>query len=275
MATESKSRSMKPPGLQSRGTASTQLMPGSLVSPPYNSCAWYEKENLVCITDIDNRTISYKIPTLIIQSRAQAALHMSNESLACRLAKLKVNAGRLQRELFLLQRHIKEFQCPLFETYEADILTRLIDVAHAHQDKKMMGGTAISSESIAEREIISRAYINASKQVQEETIEKLGLSSQHYQAIRRYEEVRKCIPLSRALAMAWDFGEIEHRMPACAYTYSRSQHIAAQIHSKPKRPLRDGCLRRRTSYRGSMPSGRSYTPSATAAQLSRVLPSFE
>ncbi|KAJ5460437.1 uncharacterized protein N7458_001989 [Penicillium daleae] len=167
MATESKSRSMKPPGLQSRGTASTQLMPGSLVSPPYNSCAWYEKENL---------------------SRAQAALHMSNENLACRLAKLKVNAGRLQRELFLLQRHIKEFQCPLFETYEADILTRLIDVVHAHQDKKMMGGTAISSESIAEREIISRAYINASKQVQEETIEKLGLSSQHYQAIRRYEE---------------------------------------------------------------------------------------
>jgi hypothetical protein len=64
-------------------------------------------------------------------------------------------------------------------------------------------------------------------------------------------------------------------MAACAYTYSRSQHIAAQIHSKPKRPLRDGCLRRRTSYRGSMPSGRSYTPSATAAQLSRALPSFE
>ena len=261
--------------MQSRGTVSTPLMPGSLVSPPYNSCAWYEKENLVCITDINNRTVSYKIPTLIIQSRAQAALHVSNEDLACRLVKLKVNTGRLQRELFLLQRHIKEFQCPLFETYEADILTRLIDVAHAHQDKKMKGGTAISFQSIAEREIISRAYINASKQVQEETIEKLGLSNQHYLAICRYEEVRKCFSLSRALARAWKFGETEHRFPVSAYTYNRSQHIAAQIHSKPRHPLLDGCLRRRTFYRGSTPSGRSYTPSAMAAQSSRALPSLE
>ena len=66
-----------------------------------------------------------------------------HEDLAHCLAKLKANAARLQREIFVLQRHIKEFQHPLFETWEADILTRLIDVAHAYQPNKMTKGIAI------------------------------------------------------------------------------------------------------------------------------------
>lgn len=131
---------------------------------------------------------------------------MSNEHLERCLAKLKVNTARLQRELLLLQRHIKEFHHPLFETWEADILTRLIEVAHARQRQKLTEGTAIGQDNTDEHELISRAYVNAAKQVQEDTVRKLGLSDQYYQALLRYEEVRKCFLLSQMSVNACDFG---------------------------------------------------------------------
>jgi hypothetical protein len=115
---------------------------------------------------------------------------MSNEHLERRLIKLQANSARLQREIFLLQRHIKEFHHPLFETWEADILTRFIEVAHAYQARKLAIGVSIGEDNVAERECISRGYINAAKHVQEETVERLGLSEKYHQALLRYEEVR-------------------------------------------------------------------------------------
>ncbi|KAJ5380509.1 uncharacterized protein N7496_002937 [Penicillium cataractarum] len=170
MTTRSKSSSGNRADTRSLGPGFT--LAASLNLPPYNPCAWFQKEGL---------------------TPAQAALRKSNEDLAHCLAKLKANATRLQREIFLLQRHVKEFQHPLFETWEADILTRLIEVAHAHQPNKMKKGIAIGLGSSANPEMVSLAYINAAKQVQEETLDQLGLSFQHHQAIRRYEEVRKCL----------------------------------------------------------------------------------
>lgn len=75
-------------------------------------------------------------------------------------------------------------------------MTRLIEVAHAHQPNKMTKGIAIGLGSSANPEMVSLAYINAAKQVQEETLDRLGLSFQHHQAIRRYEEVRRCFSSS-------------------------------------------------------------------------------
>ncbi|CEO60391.1 hypothetical protein PMG11_05020 [Penicillium brasilianum] len=53
----------------------------------------------------------------------------------------------------------------------------------------MTTGVAIGQGSGGDREMISLAYINAAKQVQDDTLDRLGLSSQHHQAIRRYEEI--------------------------------------------------------------------------------------
>lgn len=155
-----------------------------------------ESEDLVCTTDMHNVTMRSRILTSNIQTPAQAALRMSNEHLARRMAKLQANSARLKREILLLQRYVKEFDHPLFETWEADILTRLIEVACARQRNKMLEGVAIGRDSVTERENISRAYANAAKQVQETTMYKLGLSDQYYQAVLRYEEVRECFSIS-------------------------------------------------------------------------------
>lgn len=124
---------------------------------------------------------------------------MSNEHLERRLIKLQAKSARLQRELFLLQRHIKEFHHPLFETWEADILTRFIEVAHAHQARKLATGIFIGEGNVAERECISRGYVNAARHIQEETVKRLGLPEKYHEALLRYEEVRFDIRSPRCL----------------------------------------------------------------------------
>ncbi len=115
---------------------------------------------------------------------------MSNELLARKMAQVQANVARLKREISLLDRHIKDYDQPLFETWEADILTRLVEVACAAQSNAHLDRFPISLVGNPEREIVSRAYVDAAKQVQEDTLYKLGLTHQHYLAIDRYEEVR-------------------------------------------------------------------------------------
>ena len=106
------------------------------------------------------------------------------------MAKLQANTVRLKRELWLLQRHVKDFHHPLFENWEADILTRLIEIAHARQRRKLPGGVAIGEFTTAERETLSRAYGIAALQISLGTIQKLGLSEKYHEAVMRYSEVR-------------------------------------------------------------------------------------
>ncbi|KAJ5168495.1 uncharacterized protein N7482_004089 [Penicillium canariense] len=184
----------KMPRLQSRGVGPTPIMTDDLNNLPYNRYARFAEDEIT--------------PT-------QAALQMSNDHIVRRMAKLQANTARLKRELFLLQRHVKEFQHPLFETWEADILTRLIEVAHAFQRHKMAGGITIGEDNTAERETLSHAYVNAAKQIHEGTLRKLGLSDQYYQALLRYNEIaayRSPNPFQTEVPFAkWLVEEMENR----------------------------------------------------------------
>ncbi|KAJ5679181.1 hypothetical protein N7462_007425 [Penicillium macrosclerotiorum] len=123
------------------------------------------------------------------EEQMQFALQATNDHIRRRIARLQASSTRLKRELLLLQRHVKEFNHPLFETWEADILTRLVEIAHAHQSRKMASGVAIGEDTTAERETLSRAYIIAAKRIREGTLQKLGLSDRYHQALQRYDEV--------------------------------------------------------------------------------------
>ena len=105
------------------------------------------------------------------------------------MEKLLANTTRLKRELWLLQRHIREFRHPLFESWEADMLTRLIEVAYASEYRKLPGGIVIGKETFSERENLTRAYSLAARDIRSSTIGKLGLSDRYYEALQRYPEV--------------------------------------------------------------------------------------
>ncbi|CAG8217576.1 unnamed protein product [Penicillium salamii] len=117
------------------------------------------------------------------------ALQTLNRRIEHRLEKLRANTTRLKRELWLLQRHVKEFRHPLFENWEADLLTRLIEVAYASEYRKLPGGVVIGKETFSERENLTRAYSLAARDIRSTTIRKLGLSDRYHEALQRYPEV--------------------------------------------------------------------------------------
>ncbi|KAJ5318902.1 hypothetical protein MYU51_012489 [Penicillium brevicompactum] len=117
------------------------------------------------------------------------ALQRLNRLIENRMEKLRINTTRLKRELWLLQRHVKEFRHPLFENWEADMLTRLIEVAYAFEYRKLPGGVVIGKETVSERENLTRAYSLAARDIRLITIRRLGLSDRYHEALQRYPEV--------------------------------------------------------------------------------------
>ncbi|KAJ5173405.1 hypothetical protein N7492_005998 [Penicillium capsulatum] len=121
----------------------------------------------------------------------QAALQASNDDLQSRMSKLRTNVSLLDREILLLQRHVRDSHHPYLETWEADIITRLIEVAHTMQDRKLPEGLSIGMENAADVDLLSRAYSNAAKRIKHDTLGKLGLQDQGYHdLLMSYHEVR-------------------------------------------------------------------------------------
>lgn len=129
------------------------------------------------------------LPTTQKYEIARLALQASNDDLQSRAEKMHFNAQRLKREITNLTRHINDFSSPLLETWEADILTRLIEIAHVRQLSKMPEGVAIRENTVSERDLISKAYCNAARRVKATTLFKFGLDQSHYEALQRYPEV--------------------------------------------------------------------------------------
>lgn len=117
------------------------------------------------------------------------ALQHSNENLESRITKIRSNVKKLEREVLALSRHIKDASSPFLGTWEADLLTRLIEVSYIRQTAKFPPGVSISETNFAERDVLSRAYSNAARRVKLTTILRLGLEEQHYEAVQNYSDV--------------------------------------------------------------------------------------
>lgn len=117
------------------------------------------------------------------------AMHATHDAIQRQIKRMQRDSARLRRELLLLHRHVRVFNHPMYETWEADILTRLIEVAHAHQRRKLPQGVAIGEATVAHRENLSLAYANAVNQIHPSTLQQLGLSEKYHTALQRYNEV--------------------------------------------------------------------------------------
>ncbi|KAJ5549915.1 hypothetical protein N7461_004613 [Penicillium sp. DV-2018c] len=166
---------------------------GSFQVTPYkNDRLYYIRQSLTALKSTD--ATHYALQTL-------------NKHIERRLAKVQANTVRLKRELWLLQRHIKEFRHPLFENWEADLLTRLIEVAHAQQYQKAPSGLVLGRPTFAEREHLTQTYISAARGIRLGTLRKLGLSEKYHQALQRYSEVSAVDLALRTLpglALTWN-----------------------------------------------------------------------
>lgn len=106
------------------------------------------------------------------------------------MVKLYNGTRLLGRDLARLQQHVRSFQHELLSTWQADILTRLIEVVYAMQGRRLPGDVAPWESRDVDRWTLSRAYsLGAEKITRYMLWRKLGLPMRYHHALRKYGEV--------------------------------------------------------------------------------------
>ena len=118
------------------------------------------------------------------------ALHASNELLEGKARKLSNNTVLLELDVMRVQCHIKAFHGEFLMTWQADILTRLIEVVYERSGWKMPGGITSSSHAGMDEAKVTLMYRTAARKIKKETLRRrFNLSVQYYLALQRYDEV--------------------------------------------------------------------------------------
>ncbi|ODM16008.1 hypothetical protein SI65_08442 [Aspergillus cristatus] len=123
-------------------------------------------------------------------SAALRALYSSNQILEKKMSKLRASTIRLNLDLMKLQRHMSTMQHDFLTTWQADILTLLIEVVFARCHRVLPGGYAVEEIESLDYETLTRVYRTAAKRIQKERLRRnFGLSAKYYFALQKYWEV--------------------------------------------------------------------------------------
>jgi hypothetical protein len=113
-----------------------------------------------------------------------SALHTTNYHLENKMAKLRINTGTLRDEISTLRTHLLTFQHDLLVTWQADILTRLIEFVYERL------GRTIPWRDEKDVQLASRAYLIAAMRIDKATLRtKLGLHARYWDALGKYPQV--------------------------------------------------------------------------------------
>ncbi|KAL4760144.1 zinc-dependent alcohol dehydrogenase family protein [Aspergillus foveolatus] len=127
-------------------------------------------------------------------------LTLSNKLLEGKVKQLCSDSLRLTFDVTLLKRHMKAISGELLVTWQADVLTRLVEVIYERHGWRMPGEVLVSDKYSLDRDTLSKIYVMAARKIKKETIMKkaVGLSEQYYLALQRYSEVASpLLPASR------------------------------------------------------------------------------
>lgn len=173
--------------------------------------------------------------------------------------------NQLEREISVLSRHIKQYSHhPFLETWQADLLTRLIEVAYVRQTRKLPAGVSIGETNTAEREILSRAYSNAARRVHWSTLDSLGLDVRHHDALQRYSDV-SWKPFSPSFSHG-----CHQSLPLSDAQVYRSLFIGVQIPSTQRLHSLSGWSSRVRKSRTCLHSGQVSIQSATVVPYTKA-----
>ncbi|KAL5003515.1 hypothetical protein BDV10DRAFT_180634 [Aspergillus recurvatus] len=118
-------------------------------------------------------------------------LTISNKLLEGKVKALCSESLRLTFDVTLLKRHMRSFSGELLVTWQADILTRLVEVVYERHGWRMPGEILVGDKYSLDRDTLSKIYVMAAIKIKKETIMKkaVGLSEQYYLALQRYSQV--------------------------------------------------------------------------------------
>ncbi|KAF7593010.1 hypothetical protein BBP40_012169 [Aspergillus hancockii] len=118
------------------------------------------------------------------------ALHASNERLEASANKLCTDTIQLEFDLMKLQRHVQTFHGELLVTWQADTLTRLVEVVYERHGWKFPGGITPTSHGEMDQASLTLMYRTAARKIKRETLKRrFGLSVKYYLALQKYDDI--------------------------------------------------------------------------------------
>ncbi|KAL2825179.1 hypothetical protein BDW59DRAFT_179948 [Aspergillus cavernicola] len=127
-------------------------------------------------------------------------LTKTNKLLESKVRQLCSESLQLNFDATKLKRHIGAFHGKLLATWQADTLTRLVEVIYERHGWRMPGGLLVGDHDDLDRETLSRVYVMAARKIKKETVTKkaVGLSEKYHLALQRYDGVSP-LPTDRQL----------------------------------------------------------------------------
>ncbi|KAL4778162.1 hypothetical protein BJX76DRAFT_366665 [Aspergillus varians] len=118
-------------------------------------------------------------------------LTITNKLLENKVKDLCSESTRLNLDVTILKHHMSAFGGELLVTWQADTLTRLVEVIYERHGWRMPGEVLINDHENLDRSTLSKIYVMAAKKIKKETVTKkaVGLSEEYYLALQRYDEV--------------------------------------------------------------------------------------
>ncbi|KAG2413457.1 hypothetical protein HFD88_002646 [Aspergillus terreus] len=117
------------------------------------------------------------------------SLSASNEMLDTKIKELRSNTLRLRLDLMKFQRHMNGFNREFLVTWQADTLTRLIEVIYEGHGWRLPGGVTSRDHGVVNRERMSMMYGIAARKLKKETLRALGLYDRYHEALQKYDEI--------------------------------------------------------------------------------------
>ncbi|KAL4741506.1 hypothetical protein BDV11DRAFT_203424 [Aspergillus similis] len=99
-------------------------------------------------------------------------LTLSNKLLEGKVKQLCSESLRLTFDVTLLKRYMKAISGELLVTWQADILTRLIEVIYERHGWRMPGEVLVGDKYSLDRDTLSKIYVMAARKIKKETIMK-------------------------------------------------------------------------------------------------------
>lgn len=118
-------------------------------------------------------------------------LTITNKLLENKVKQLCSESVRLNLDVSIVKQYMSTVHGELLVTWQADTLTRLVEVIYERHGWRMPGEILVGDHDNLDRDTLSKVYVMAAKKIKKETVTRkaVGLSEPYYLALQRFDKV--------------------------------------------------------------------------------------
>ncbi|KAJ5923711.1 hypothetical protein N7454_008956 [Penicillium verhagenii] len=126
--------------------------------------------------------------TRIRQARQARILDFTNQQLALTMSRIQRSVDDMIDGLAELDQCLRDQANPQIRNWEADLLTRLVEVAHYKQSVNLGDGRMWVPDHTYSYDTMTHRYRSAARAITLHTLEQLGLDDRYHRMLSRYDQ---------------------------------------------------------------------------------------